>query len=363
MKYKRLLNLALFVCLLPSIFSCSQSQEPIKIGAIIPLTGKASQHASIAEGMELAIDEVNRLGGINGHPLEMILIDSETDPEAAKRAFAKIESESQPHLYVSSTSAVTLALAPLAEKSQVVLTGLVVSSPQFPLQQEWSFKYYNSSSGEFRPILSLVTDKGIERLGVIYQNDAYGTATLKAVKDMTKESGITIYSQPFETKQSDISKEVAKLSELEAILVIGFVKNTAKVLQQLHKSGYQGIKLSGPGGASIQRDNPEMNEVYISVPNVYDLRNPVVNMVKKDYEVRFNKTFSHQAAGGYDLIKLLNKVMQGQEITRENIQKRLNAQISYSGIFGNINKEEGEHEIGFPMFKSQIIDGRLIYIE
>lgn len=337
--------------------------EPIKIGAIIPITGKASQHVAIAEGMKQAIDEVNRYGGINGHPIEMVLMDSKTDTEAAQRAFRKIELENRPHLYVSSTSSISLALAPLAENKEVVLTGLVVSSPKFTQGHEWSFRYHNSAADGVLPNLKLLEERGINKLGVIYQNDALGTATIKTIKEVFESTGGTVAAQSFETKQADMSAEIASLSDMEAIIVIGFVKNTGSVLKQIHTSGYKGLKLAGPGGASLPRNSPELDELYISVSNVYNSRSPALEKVKKSYEARFNKTFTHQAATGYDFIMILNKILQNRQITRENIQKVLNGQISYAGIFGNINKKAGEHDIDIPMFQSQIIDGRLIYLQ
>lgn len=362
MKTTQILNTILLTILLPAIVSCSPSIEPIKIGAIIPLSGNASQHISISEGMALAIDEVNRYGGINGRPLKMILADSKANPELAKKIFTKIEAENSPHLYISSTSTVSLALAPLAEEHKVVLTGLVVSSPAFTPGRSWSFKYHNSLKDSVLPNLKMLEGKGIKQLGVIYQNDAYGRSTVKIIKDIFQTFGGTVFAQSYETKQRDLSQEIAQLNNLEAIFTIGFVKNTDNVLKQLLKSGYKGIKLAGPSGASLPRKNPELDELYLSAPNIYNSHSPVVEKVKKSYESRFNKMFTHQAAAGYDLIMMLNKLLQNQKITRENIQKVLAGQFSYSGIFGNINKNAGDHDIGIPMFQTQIIDGRLIYL-
>jgi ABC-type branched-subunit amino acid transport system substrate-binding protein len=124
--------------------SCSKDQEPITIGAIIPLTGPASQHTVIVDAMHLAAGEVNRAGGINGRKLKLVVADSKSNPKAGKDAFRKMEEEHQPLLYVSSTSVVSLAIAPLAEETQVVLAGLVVSNSTLTDQKKWVFRYYVS---------------------------------------------------------------------------------------------------------------------------------------------------------------------------------------------------------------------------
>ena len=103
-------------------------EDPIKIGAIISLTGPASHLVDVRDSMELAVEEVNAWGGINGRKLDLIVEDSRSSPEAAKKAFDRIEALDHPLLYVSVTSVVSSALSPLAKKNRVVLVGLVATT-------------------------------------------------------------------------------------------------------------------------------------------------------------------------------------------------------------------------------------------
>ncbi len=67
-------------------------KEPIKIGAILSLSGPGKGEGTGArDGLVLAADEINSRGGINGREIELIIEDSQTNPEEGKKAFSKIE--------------------------------------------------------------------------------------------------------------------------------------------------------------------------------------------------------------------------------------------------------------------------------
>jgi len=65
------------------------------------------------------------------------------------------------------------------------------------------------------------------------------------------------------------------------------------------------------------------------------------------------------AANGYDFIKLLEQLLEGEELSRDNIKQILDEGYSHLGVFGNIHVSPGEHDIAFPLFTAQIIDGKL----
>lgn len=80
--------------------------------------------------MILAVDEINSWGGVNRREMELIIEDSETNPEEGKKAFHKLETAHHPVLYVSTTSSVSMALGPLAEKNKIILVGLETTTPE-----------------------------------------------------------------------------------------------------------------------------------------------------------------------------------------------------------------------------------------
>ncbi len=65
-------------------------REPIKIGVTLSETGPGAGFGiANRDGMQMAVDEINSLGGINGRPIELIIVDNESNPEKAKKIFLK----------------------------------------------------------------------------------------------------------------------------------------------------------------------------------------------------------------------------------------------------------------------------------
>jgi len=103
-------------------FEESFGRDPIKIGVTLSETGPGSGIGiEERDGMLMAVDEINARGGINGRPIELIIVDSESNPEKAKKDFLEIEETHAPLMYISSTSSISTAVAPLAEEREVVL--------------------------------------------------------------------------------------------------------------------------------------------------------------------------------------------------------------------------------------------------
>lgn len=338
-------------------------KESIKIGAIIPLTGPAAQHVAVANAIQLAAEEINVSGGINGRKIELIIVDSKTNPENGKKALAQIEAEHHPLLYISTTSLVSMEISPLAEAYNVVLAGLVVSNPEFTKQKEWVFKYYVSSEDETKTIQNILNKQKIERLGILYQNDAFGSSHNKKLKALFEETGGSVTSKPFEAKEPDFKEIIPDIKGNDAIYVAGFVNVVGQALKELRAEKYKGMILSHSGATSLPLSMPELQNVYIAAPIIYNPNYVFARKAKERYETRYKKIFTHQAANGYDFMKLLAGLLEGEDLTRDNIRKLLEGEFSYPGVFGYIEKKQKEHDIPFPLYPARIVEGQIYYLQ
>ena len=340
-----------------------ERKEPIKIGAIISLSGAASHLSSVRDGMRLAVDELNSWGGINGRKIELIVADSKTDSREGKRAFSRLESTHRPLLYVSTNSTVSMALAPLAEENKVPLIGLVVSTPELTRQSPWAFRYYSSTPQEVLAILSILNRLKVKRLGILYLNDMFGVPVFNKLKDAFEKAGGTVRGVPFRGKNLDLKSAIAALKETEAVYTVGFVRHLGLALKQLKTENYHGFILGSSGVATLAIWHaPEANGVYTAAPIIYNPGFAFAKEVKEKYEARFEPTFTHQAASGYDVIKLIAGLLEDREISRENVKSLLEGGFIYSGVFGSIDVTPGEHDITFPLHPARIVDGEVEYL-
>lgn len=339
-----------------------QREEPIKIGAIISLTGPASHLVDVRDGMELAVDEVNAWGGINGRKIELIVEDSRSNTKEGKKAFNRIEAREHPLLYVSVTSSGSMAVAPLAEKSKVVLVGLVATAPELTSQEEWVFKYYYGLEDEVRPILDILRHLRVKKLGILYQDDEYGAPVSDLLRKQSEKSGIAVVAEPFAVKSPDLKPKISKLKDTDAIYVVGFVKNEAKAIRLLKKERYPGFILGASGVTNLVGKIPEVDGVYVAAPVIYNPDFVFAREVKEKYETRYDRPFTHQAANGYDFVKLVAALLEDREVSREGIRRLLEGGFIHPGIFGELDIKPGNHEIDFPLHPARIEEGKIKFL-
>ncbi len=339
-----------------------QREEPIKIGAIISLSGPAGHLVDVRDGMQLAVDEVNTWGGVNGRKIELIVEDSKSSKEEGEKAFERIEARDHPLLYVSVTSSGSMAVAPLAEKNKVALVGLVATAPELIRQKKWVFKYYYALKDEVRPILNILRHLKVKKLGILYQDDAYGGPVFDLLKKKVEKSGIAVKAEPFAVKNPDLQPKISKLKDTDAIYVVGFVKNEGKAIRLMRKEKYPGFILGAAGVTNLVGKIPGVDGVYVAAPLIYNPDFIFAREIKEKYEVRYGRSFTHQAANGYDFVKLVAALLEDREVSRKDIRRHLEGGFIHPGIFGELDIKPGNHEIDFPLHPARIEKGKIKFL-
>ncbi|MGA8591968.1 MAG: ABC transporter substrate-binding protein, partial [Pseudolabrys sp.] len=96
--------------------------KPYKIGAINPLSGAGAAGGKTAlVGVQMAVDRINAMGGVNGRPIELIVADDESKPDVGRRKTSKLVDEDQIDAHVGGfLSNICLACMPVWEEAKIV---------------------------------------------------------------------------------------------------------------------------------------------------------------------------------------------------------------------------------------------------
>jgi len=347
---------------LGSFFFFEVDGESIKIGVTLAETGPAGGiDIEMRDGMLMAVDEINSRGGINGRLIELIIVDNETNLEKAKKDFLEIEETHAPLFYITSLSTVSTAVSPLAEEHEVVLM-IAATAREITVEKKWTYRYYPMSDVEAVPILQILDDLDTENLGILYQNDEYGRDLSNEVATKFENFEGTVTKESFEPSIIDFKENIVKLQNEDAIYVVAFPDYVETIFKQLREANYSGEILSTSDAVTFKIINmPETNGVYLAAPLLYDTKFLFASTVSENFESRYNKQFDHYAANGYDIIILLGGLLQDEELTRDNVKRILDEGFTHSGVFGSIEALPGEHDISFPLFPSQVVDGKLVF--
>jgi len=343
-------------------FDESAGREPIKIGVTLAETGPASGiDVEIRDGMIMAVDEINSHGGLNGRNVELIIVDNESNPEKAKKDFLEIEETHAPLMYVSSTSTISTAVSPLAEEHEVVLM-ISATAREITVDKQWTYRYYAMADVEAVPILQILDDLEIKNLGMLYLNDEFGRDISNEIATRFENSEGIVNQESFDPNANDFKEQIVKLQNEEAIVIMAWPVYVEPILEQIHEANYSGVILSTSDAVTFKIINmPEADGLYLAAPKIYDTKFLFASTVSENFESIYNKQFDHFAANGYDIVRLLGGLLQNEELTRDNVKRILDEGFSHSGVFGSIDALPGEHDISFPLFPSQVVDGKLVF--
>jgi branched-chain amino acid transport system substrate-binding protein len=174
----------------------AQSPAPLKVGAVLSLSGPAAVFGlPERDAIEAVVEEINKTGGVNGRQIQLVLHDDKTDPAEAVRGVTQVQRDGVVAIVGPSTGSGVLAAGPVAERLRVPLlapagTASITDKKNsfFP----WVFRAAPSDQTDIRRILGDMARDGKRKVGVFYQEDAYGKVGLDYGKEIGKELGLEI---------------------------------------------------------------------------------------------------------------------------------------------------------------------------
>lgn len=339
------------------------SAATIRIGAILPLSGNSEADGLAArEGIQLAVDEVNARGGIEGRKLEMVYEDSRSDPQAGVAAFDRLETARPPLFYISMLSSVSIALAPRADERKVVLIGLVSSTLALTSGHDWVYRYWNLAREDIPGLLRILQDLKVKKLGIIFLNGEYGIEEQRLLARGFTDIGGKVVSRSFEMKDKEFGPQIAAMKDQEAIFVAAIGTSLTEVILKLRETGFRGhILMPNTGANPSLWSLPELQGVYLTAHAIYNPGYLFAREAGELYSARYKKPLIHTAGAGYDFIRLITGLLEGRKATRQTVKDVLAGGFQYSGVFGSVSLRAGEHDMSFPVYPARIVDGKIKY--
>jgi branched-chain amino acid transport system substrate-binding protein len=167
--------------------------DPIKIGMVAPLTGPGAESGRFqTQGAKLAVDEINKAGGVLGRPLELVIEDDQTTNPGTVLAFSKLAGNPEFAVFIGPIRSTQIhAMAPDALKlGKPVLIG--GTDPVLThMGNPWFFRFRPHDVYSAR----VIADYGAKVLGkrkwaIVHSTDAFGTGGMKNLVESLKSMGI-----------------------------------------------------------------------------------------------------------------------------------------------------------------------------
>jgi branched-chain amino acid transport system substrate-binding protein len=213
----------------------AQAEEPYKIGAIFAVTGRASFLGEPEKKTaEMIAEQINKAGGINGHPLELIIYDDEGDATKCNVAMKKlINQDNVPVVIGPSTSGTSLAIVSVADKAQIPLISCAASKKiVMPVEKRyWVFKVAGSDIHVAQRIYDHMKTKGITKIGIMTGTTGFGASGREELLAFAKDYGITIVAdERYGPKDTDLTAQLTKIKGTDAQAIVNWSVGPTQIL-------------------------------------------------------------------------------------------------------------------------------------
>jgi branched-chain amino acid transport system substrate-binding protein len=337
-----------FSIILLALIGCNSEtkdkKESIKIGAIIFETGDAAEYGVwVKNGLEIAKDEINNKGGINGRPIEILYEDDNTNPKNAVSALNKLLTTQNVSIVIAGvTSKSAMALAPYAESKKVVLFSPCASSPDYTNAGDYIFRNWASDDEEGKLMAEYSYNKlGYRNIATVSMNSDYGLGLQKVFSTRFLElGGKIVFTEEFSEGETDFKNIVAKLKNqnFDAIYFPSHAKEVGSFLKQMRQNN-QNYKILG----CVTYESPELIKIAGSSADGIVFTTPAFNPDSKEtaiknfkyaYEKRFGIKPENFAAHSYDALNIINLAIKNGGNTSEGIKNALYKISKYPGVSG-----------------------------
>ena len=198
--------------------SISESESsPFQIGVMESLTGPGETYGTVAvQAKQMAADEINAAGGINGRMLELVIEDSKCSAQDAIAAYHKLtDVDGMKIILGTSCSGAMLGVAPLAEEDGVVLFSGLASNPDIANAGDYIFRTQISDIEVGISTGNVLWADGVRRLATITEGTDYAEGVRRTSVAQFEENGGEVVAE--ERYASDVTDFRSQLTKLLAV--------------------------------------------------------------------------------------------------------------------------------------------------
>jgi len=248
----------------PLRYGLAQS-APYKIGSLLPLSGGAAAIGMTAlVGLQVAVERINKNGGILGRQVKLIAEDDESKPDVGRRKTEKLLVDDQVDATVGGVlSNICLACMPLYDKHKIVnmisvCLDTTITTSKCSRYSFRPFDYAPAQAVAFGPYLA---NKLGKKWHIVYADYAWGQSTKDAYAEEIKKAGGTVVGGtgiPLNT--ADMTPFLSKISgDFDGLFVIFFGKDAINIINQGYDLGLaRKYKIAGDGAVAVASSLPAL---------------------------------------------------------------------------------------------------------
>ncbi len=309
---KKLLALVLTLAMVTAMFAVGASAEAgtMKIGMSGPLTGGAAVYGTaVARAAQIAVDEVNALGGLQ---FELNCQDDEHDAEKAVSAYNTLKDWGMQMMCGTVTTKPCLAVGPEANEDRIFMVTPSASAADVAYTGDNVFQICFIDPAQGKISAEVIAEKSLgSKIGIIYDSsDVYSTGILDSFTEEAETLGLEIVCTEAFTSdtKADLTTQVTKCKESGADLVFLpiYYTEASQILTTASKIGYAPLFFGVDGMDGIldveNFDTSLAEGLHMLTPFAADAKDERTAAFVAKYKELYNEVPNQFAADAYDVI-------------------------------------------------------------
>ena len=344
------------------VFSCTKEKEPYKVGAVFSVTGRTSFLGEPEKKTAVMIAEaINKVGGINGHPLELVVYDDESDETKCVLAVKRLlKKDKVPVIIGPSLSGNTLAVVKVMNDAKVPLVSCAASNKIVTpvVDRKWVFKVPQSDTHAVEKIYDYLLKNGIKKIAIMSVSTGFGASGREELLRLAPQVGIEIVAdERYGPKDTDITAQLTRIRGTDAQAIVNWSVGPTQVLavKNWHDLGMTNIPFYQSHGFG-SRQNIELaagaaEGVFcplgrVNIPDLVPADHPqkkVIEIYNKAYQAKYNEPLSSFGGHGWDALNLVIDALKAVGPDSAKIRDYIETRTNFIGQHGVFNFSPTDH--------------------
>jgi branched-chain amino acid transport system substrate-binding protein len=341
--------------------SSGDNGSTIKIGADLELTGgQASYGTSALKGIQLAAEEINNAGGINGKKIEIVQADDASKPEESTRAAQKLISQDKVVAIIgTSTSTNTLAAVQVVQDKKIPMITPTATNAKVTVNNgkvnSYVFRacFIDPFQGSVMANFAAQNLKAKTAVVYIDTSSDYSKGLAKSFEDTFKKNGGQILSEEsYQQNDSDFKVVLTRIKERnpDVIYVPGYYNEVGKIVKQAREMGIKAPFMGGDGWDAPQlvdiAGKENLNNTFISNHYAADDPDPVIQKFVSAFKTKYGSAPDGFAVLGYDAMNMLaDAIKRAGSADPSKIRDALEATKDFKAVTGTLTLDQNHDPI------------------
>ncbi len=368
----------LFTLLVLSVLvACTQAPQEqanklVTVGFVAPLTGEAATYGIDEKtAVMLAVEDINKEGGINRRPLQIVFEDDQCTPAKAVTSVKKLlEVDNVKAVLGSSCSGATLAVAPVTEQARAILFTTIASNAKIRNAGDYVFR--NLPGDDLMGSRLAAFAKKYTSVALLSETTEFAQGLRDVFKATAATSGLAIVAdETFPSDSQDYRTQLAKIKEAgPAVLFVNPQADPAggRIIKQARELGIQSqILLAYWGSSKTLQETAGLSNaegmIWADVPAIDPQNAREQELIARATKIAV-PTFPSWIVASYDRVRVLGKAMSAcNGDSPDCVRDWMYKMPSYTGVGGTFSFDKDGEVVGISHSVFQLKDGKTVKIE